>query len=312
MVVPAPMVALVTSWIERVRTPSAPRFSFALTTTPGGLELRLGAHHHRFADGHVGLRFLRDRGWWCCCRWSPCWRPAPPGSVTGVGSVSSGLLFCSEHWTAPTHCGSATTMLHDGQTDERHHGHAMRDHRATSVRTAGLHASSASCPDADRCLDEAVARLGDHHGDGHRHHELGERQRDLRLLADDLEDRPVVQVQAVAAGADPLQERVAEQARRRHRVPMGDGGDDEQRRDPVRRTHRGTATGCTGPSRTGTWSTNQVGEEQQSDGGEHVELAALLSERATEDGRRAPQHGEPGAEQQAAGPGDASRGRASR
>ena len=58
--------------------------------------------------------------------------------------------------------------------------------------------------------------------------ELLSGQRQAGLLADDLVDRPVEQVEPVAAGADPLQHRIAERLAHQ-RSGVGGRGDQQQR-----------------------------------------------------------------------------------
>ena len=71
---------------------------------------------------------------------------------------------------------------------------------------------------ADRHLDESVAGLGDRQCERHRPEPLRQRHLHAGLAADDLVDRPVVEVQAVAARADPVEHGVAEQATHASRV----------------------------------------------------------------------------------------------
>ncbi len=204
-----------------------------------------------------------------------------------------------------------------GEAEQGEHGDTEGPDGPAAVQRAGRAARTAVVPAAppradrplaDRRLDEPVAQLGDRQREGHRQDELVDRQSDPGELADDLVDRPVEQVQAVAARADPVEHRIAEEpAEQAGRV--GDGHDGHQRGDADPQEPAAEQPRVVADAEVDAWvGDRQLPHQQahQRDAGdaEDVELAAAVAQRATQDGHRPPQHGQPGTEQDATGAGD--------
>ena len=136
--------------------------------------------------------------------------------------------------------------MRDRDADSRKAEHRCRtrhEQDQSALTPAGCHllgsAVATPClgeaPLADRHLDQPIAQLGDRDGERHREHELGHGEADSGELADDLINRPVEQVQAVAAGPDPAQHGVADQLAgerasmndRRDHTEGGDAGEEK-------------------------------------------------------------------------------------
>ena len=156
---------------------------------------------------------------------------------------------------------------------------------------------------ADRCLDETVRDLGDDHRHDHRQHELVQDEFLACDVADDLVDRPVVEVKPVRACTDPEQDGSGERPGR-DRAGMGDRGDDRERCDR-RGQESALEEGPIGPV-----VVDESDRPHQVREGDHpgesceVEGACLVAHRAAHHRDGTPDHRERRPEHQPAGPAD--------
>ena len=195
----------------------------------------------------------------------------------------------------------------DADRGEHRHGDDHRpgagDDPAGAVGLRPLHSPPPAPERAapDRRLDRPVRDLGDGHRRGHRHGELGDGQGVAGDAADALEDRPVVQVQPVAAGADPHQHDVA-QRRSGDRALMGDGGDDGDGGDAGRQEAATEQPRIGALRRHHVQVPHQAAEDDEAGHADGVEQAAAPPHRPAHQRHRSPHHRQRRAEQQPAGP----------
>ena len=109
------------------------------------------------------------------------------------------------------------------------------------------------------------------------------------------------EVQPVRTGADPVEDRIAEQPTH-HRSGVGDRGDDGKRREPGQQEpaaeQRGVVDARRRPDQLEV--KDHPDQPQQSENCDEIERAALVAQRAAHHRHRPPEHREPGPEHDAA------------
>ena len=146
---------------------------------------------------------------------------------------------------------------------------------------------------AHRRFDKAIARLGNWDRDQEREHQLRNGELDVRLLANDLVDRPMKQIQPIAALTNPREHWITEQIAS-NRASVCRGSDQKDRcntgeQEATAEQRRVVHLALDKPH-----GPEQEPEHAHAEHRQHIEAAALVAQRSAYNCQWSPQHREAG------------------